>query len=214
MEFRDQRSSVGEDVARHVRMLCGRYAGQRIGQHRDGRHVCREGRPVRRNVDAESESAHDAKPRNPFRQPFDNPVAGRLPVGRRLARPHHRNAPRREGLDAAPDVDHVGIVGDFAQQRRIFRVGRGDGCNAVAAAVGELLFSRGKALPADDLLHQIGPQFRFAGQFAGGGREDAPRIAELLQQMHGAFRTDARSHLKGNILDGHGREWNDVFFDG
>ena len=41
-----------------------------------------------------------------------------------------------------------------------------------------------------------------------------PRIAELLQQMHGAFRTDARSHLKGNILDGHGREWNDVFFDG
>ena len=100
----------------------------------------------------------------------------------------------------------MGIVGDFAQQRRIFRVGRGDGRNAVAAAVGELLFSRGKALPADDLLRRVGTQVGFGDEFIGGGGENAPRIAEQLQQMHGSFYTDARSHLKGNIFDGHSRE--------
>ena len=43
-------------------------------------------------------------------------------------------------------------------------------------------------------------------EFIGGGGENAPRIAEQLQQMHGSFYTDARSHLKGNIFDGHSRE--------
>ena len=93
----------------------------------------------------------------------------------------------------------MGIIGDFAQQRRVFRVGGGDGRNVVAATVGEFLFGGRKSLPADDLLRRVGTQI-------GGGGENAPRIAEQLQQMHGSFYTDARSHLKGNIFDGHSRE--------
>ena len=97
----------------------------------------------------------------------------------------------------------MGIVGNFAQQRRVFRVGRSNGRDAVAAAVVELFFSRRKSFPTEDLLCRFGPQFRIVGQFAGRGCEDAPRIAELLQQVYGAFNADTRSHLKGNILNGH-----------
>ena len=56
------------------------------------------------------------------------------------------------------------------------------------------------------VLRRVGTQAGFGDEFIGGGGENAPRIAEQLQQMHGSFYTDARSHLKGNIFDGHSRE--------
>ena len=67
----------------------------------------------------------------------------------------------------------------------------------------EFLFSGRESFPAEYLLGRLGPQLRIADQLIGRGREDAPRIAELFQQVHGAFQADARRHLKGNILDGH-----------
>ena len=206
MQFRDQRASVGEYVARHVRMLGGRHPGQGVGHHGDGLHPCLECRAVRRNVDSEGQAAHDRKPRNPFRESSDQPVAGRLSVRRRLACSYDGDTTRREGLDTTLDVYYVGIISNFAQQWRVFRVGGGDGRDAVAAAVGEFPFSGRKSFPADDLLSRIGPQTGFGGEFVGRGGKDAPRIAEPLQQMHGSFYADARSHLKGNILDGHSRE--------
>ena len=206
MQFRDQRTPAGEYVARHVRMQSGRHPGQGVGHHGDGRYACCKRSAMRRNVDAERQPADDRKPRNALCESSDQPVAGRLSVRGRLACSDDGDTTCREGFDAALYVYYVGIIGDFAQQRRVFRVGGGDGRNVVAATVGEFLFGGRKSLPADDLLRRVGTQVGFGDEFIGGGGENAPRIAEQLQQMHGSFYTDARSHLKGNIFDGHSRE--------
>ena len=59
----------------------------------------------------------------------------------------------------------MGIVGDFPQERRVFRIGRGDGRDSVAAAMLQLLFRGGESSAADDFAGDLFAQARFARQF-------------------------------------------------
>jgi len=100
----------------------------------------------------------------------------------------------------------MGIVGDFPQERRVFRIGRGDGRDSVAAAMLQLLFRGGESSAADDFAGDLFAQARFARQFVRSRGENVPCAAEHSEQMHGALHPDTRSHLKGDILDCHSRK--------
>ena len=193
-----------QNVARQSRVLGRRDPRKRIGQHRHGPHPCGERGPVGRRVDAEGQPADDAESRNPFGQPFDQPVAHVLAVGRRVARPDDRNAAGRQGFRIALNVQDMGVVGRLPQQGGVLRVGRCDGCQAVAAAVLQLPLRGRKPLAAHDLPGCFGPERRPAGQFLLGRGEDPRGAAETLQEVHGALHADSRGHLQCYIFGGHG----------
>lgn len=103
-----------------------------------------------RGVDAEGQAADDGELVDPLGEPFDEGVAHRLAVGRSRARADYREAAHPERPKFAPQVDDVGRVRNVAQQGRIFGVGRGDGPDAVAAAVEQLALGGGEALALED----------------------------------------------------------------
>lgn len=105
----------------------------------------------------------------------------------------------------APQVDDVGRVRNIAQQGRIFGVGRGDGPDAVAAAVEQLALGGGEALALEDGPQRLGTQPCSAGQLVVRGGEDAAGVAEHLEQVCGALHTDAGGHLQGDVFECHGR---------
>ena len=77
----------------------------------------------------------------------------------------------------------------------------------MATAVDELALGRREPRTAHEGPREVGPQLGGTGQLLLGRSEDPPRIAEGLQQVHGALDADARGHLQGNAFENHRRRY-------
>lgn len=203
MEFRDEGASVCEDVAGDTGVLYGCNAREGIGQYGDGGDFSCEGGAMGRDVDSEGESADDAESRETFGEPVDESAAHGLSVGSCLSGSDHRETVQGERLDISLDIQDRGIIGHFAQQGRVFGIGRCDDPDVVSLAVFDFAGCGGESLTSEELPGDFGSEFGFSDEFVNGRCKDASGIAEGFEQVHGPFYADPGSHLQGNILDGH-----------
>ena len=197
-------------MSRATAVCCaGVTSGQRVGQHGDGRHSRRQCRAVRRDVDPESQSADDAESRHLRRESL--PRAGCTWSVRRAS-----HCACRPSTDSVPKglpyhllcIGHgdsrgfpAGAAGIPDRSRRWPRFRCGGNAPAPfprRRILCRRTISRRRSLRAGPLRPPVRP---------AAAAKMSRALAEHSEQMHGALHPDTRSHLKGDILDCHSREW-------
>ena len=206
VEFGDEGSAVFEDVSGNPGVLYGCHPREGIGQDGNGGDMGGKSGPMGCDIDSESQSADDAESGDSFGESFDQSVAHRLSVGCCASGSDHGQAVGFEDFGLSQQIEDGGIVRHFAQQGWIFGFGCCDDSDSVSLTVEDFPVCGGKSQFTEDIPGNFGSELGFFDEFVCGCREDAPRIAEYFEQMHGAFHADSGSHLEGNILDCHVHE--------
>lgn len=171
--LRNDSSAVFDHIPGDGRVLCGRDAGKGRGDDADGRHAESERRTVTGRIDAEGWAAHDHRIRHPVCQFADQPVGHLLPVRSHPTRADHRKRRLAERFRGTQNIQHMRVVGGFAQQGRVLCVGGGDDLDPVFAA----MFDFALCVCERFLLEDRPREFRSESGFSMSSSAEAEKTA-------------------------------------
>ena len=165
-------------------------------QHRDGAAFRAQGPLVRRRVNAARPAADDGDPGvsqlvGDLARDFDA-------VMRRHARADHGHGVLVARGQAAQDVEEHGRIVNLPEQRRIILVGLEDDVAAGLLDAFEFAAEVHVLLPIGDGLGNFRPDAVDLLEFGAAGAEDGCGIAEALQQLPDAHRTEAVNHIQSD----------------